>query len=441
MDNMQEIVSPILIYGDHFTAQNNINAIKAKYENSYEWNVLSATNDSLEKIEAISISQGFIPCPKIVVITDFPNQKAFREFVLELVAKKNLEYTKFIIWDSSDSIKLDPKTKLPNKTWDEFIAKFDSIDGSKVVNCGAEFTEKDEDAIISFIKARFNKYKRTISEDTAKIFISIVGKDRGLITSEIDKMSFASPETITNAFIIENAFPSAKEAVLFKFNNVLDGSYAESIEILEQFLEAGINENVLAEIMAKKVRWQLAACHYYSKGMAWFDVEKNLMNMGKFPSVAWHHPTMDYGKKQKFTEECETEEGIDKFRKRILGLPDYCFDIKESKKSKKSKVEDVEEDGEEKSEKAAKAKKKVILGKKECLPMPFLATQIVSGLQESLVKPNSSTMKPDEIRIKMLDRAINVYLSVVDKLKEIRYGEDPKQCVYEMVKVITDKEL
>jgi hypothetical protein len=111
--------------------------------------------------------------------------------------------------------------------------------------------------------------------------------------------------------------------------------------------------------------------------------------------------------------------------------------VKAKKKKKKLEEDEIEKE----EEKSTKAKKKVVLGKKECLPMPFLATQIVSGLQESLVKPNSGTMKPDEIRIKMLDRALNVYLSVVDKLKEIRYGEDPRQCVYEMVRIITDKTL
>jgi hypothetical protein len=118
-----------------------------------------------------------------------------------------------------------------------------------------------------------------------------------------------------------------------------------------------------------------------------------------------------------------------------LGLPEYCFNIKESKKRKKK----IEEDVEEKEVKESKTKKTVILGKKECLPMPFLATQIVTSLQNSFVTPNSSNL--DNIRVRMLNRAINVYLSVVEKLKEIRYGDDPRQCVYEMVKIITNKML
>jgi len=433
---MEEIVSPILIYGDHFISQNNINAIKVKYGKYYDIIPLSIENNSLEKIEAISISQGFVSCPKIIIINEIPNQKAVREFILELVSRKNIEYTKFIIWDSSEIIKLDPKTKLPNKTWDEFISKFKAISGSKIVNCGAEFTDKDEDEIITLIKNRFNRYKKSITEDTAKTLLSIVGKDRGLIITEIDKLSLSSPNTIINEFLIENAFPSAKEAILFKFGNSLDGTYTEAIEYLEQFLESGINANVLAEIMAKKVRWQLAACHLYSNGMSWFDIEKTLMNMGKFPSIAWQNDKLSYDQKQKVSEECETEEGIVKYRQKGLGLPEYCFNTEEKKKKKK--IENNEEDDED--VKDVKSKKKVVLGKKECLPMPFLATQIVSGLQKNFVKPNTGSVKPEEIRVKLLDRAINVYLSVINDLKEIRYNnENCNQYLYNMVKVITDK--
>lgn len=435
---MEGIVSPILIYGDRFTSQNHINSIKVKYEKDYDFHVLSASESSLEYIESISITQGFIPQPKIIIINDLPNQKAVREFLLDLSARKNIEYTKIIIWDSSDSIKLDPKTKLPNKTWEEFISRFKSIEGAKIFNCGAEFTEKDESEVISFVKNRFNKHKREINEEVARVFISIVSKDRGLIISEIDKLALSAPTVITSDFVIENAFPSAKEAILFKFNNALDGTYAEAIEMLEQFLESGINENVLAEIMAKKVRWQLIACYYYSKGMMWFDVEKALMNMGKFPSIAWHNNKMSYDQKQKITEEYETEEGIEKYRRRVIGLPEYCFNVKESKKKSKKMQEEPEEKDEIKD---GKIKKKVVLGKKECLPMPFLATQIVNGLQKSFISPNSNSMSIDDLRIKLLDRSINAYLLVIGKLKEIRYGNDLKQCVYDMVKTITSKEL
>ena len=239
---MEELSSPILIYGDRFISQNHINTIKSKYNKFYDINVISAIESTLEYIEAISTSQGFIPQSKITIINDLPNQKAVREFIIELTSRKNIPYTKFIVWDSSESIKLDPKTKLPNKTWEDFIAKFKCIEGSKIVNCGAEFTEKDDNEITSFIKTRFSKQNKEINSDAIKAFINIVGRDRGMITSEIDKLALAAPIKITSEFIIENAFPSSKEAILFKLNNALDGTYSESIELLEQFLESGIND-------------------------------------------------------------------------------------------------------------------------------------------------------------------------------------------------------
>lgn len=428
------IPSPILIFGDQYLSKNNINSLKNKYGEYYRWVPISVTDNSIEALRSEAGIEDFLAQPKLIVIHSLPNQKAVREAIIELCSSST-DTVKFVVWDSTNTIRLDPKTKLPNKTWDDFIEKFKTIPNSKIVNNGAELTEKDDGDCISLVQNYFSKYKKTITEESAKIFVIIVGRDRGLLISEIEKLALNSPEKISTEFILENAFPTSKEAVLYKFGNVLDEGYTKAISTLDTFLEAGINANVLAEIMAKKVRWQMAACHMYSKGISWYDIDKKLMDMGKFPSCLWYNDKIPYSQKQKIAQGIETPEGLQQFKAKEIGLPEYYFTAVKKKKTKYKKGEEPEE-----SEKP-EAKESVILGKKEVLPMPFLATQITNSLQSNFVKPNLGKMSPDEIKVKLLDRSIRVYLEVIENLKEIRYGEDPVANLYEMVRTITDRTL
>jgi DNA polymerase III delta subunit len=430
--------SPILIIGDQYVSKNNILAIKKKYGEFYRIVTVSASDSSIDEIRTEAGLMDFFAQPKIIIVNDLPNQKAVREAILEL-ASETSDNTKLVVWDSTNAIKFDPKTKSPNKTWSDFIEKFGSIKDSKVINNGAGFTDKDDDDSLELVKTAFAKYKKTISNETIKIFISIVGKDRGLLLSEIDKLGLNSPTVITNDFILDNTFPTSKEAVIYKFSNALDGNYSQAIVMLDNFLDMGMNQNLLGEIIAKKVRWQLAACYYYSVGMSWYDIDRQLMEMGKFPSYAWHNPKMSYDQKAKITQDAtDTEEGFSQYKIKAIGLPLYYFGSPSTKKKKGTEEEEEVEVGEAKVE---KKKKTVSLGKKEVLPMPFLATQITTALNANFVKPNNGIIDAKELRIKLFDKMLTVYLETVNKLKEIRYGEDPTQDLYEMVRIVTDRSL
>lgn len=434
-----EIISPILIVGNQYLSRNNISSLKSKYGEFYCFVQMSASKNSLEEIDSAAGVMDFLDQPKVILIEDLPNQKAVREFILDLASQTN-DRVKFIVWDSTNAIKFDPKTKQANKTWSEFIAKFERIPNAKIINNGADFTEKDDNDCMSFVKNCFAKNKKNIKNEAVALLISIVGRDRGLLLSEVEKLCAGCKEEVTLAIVAENAFPTSKEAILYKLGNALDEGYSKSISMMEQFLDAGINANVLAEIMAKKARWQLAAAHLYSKGMDWFDVDKCMVNMGKFPSCVWQS-NMGYDQKQKASSDIETFEGFNKYITRDLGLPDYYFSP--GKKKVKAKEEDIEEkEGEEKEgEKKAKKVVSVPLGKKEILPMPFMATQITSALHKNFVLPNGGKMSLEIIKEKLLNHALNVYLGVVEKLKDIRYGDSPEQALYDMVRILTDRNL
>lgn len=406
---MNEMPSPILLIGDHYLCNKNILASKRKYKD-YEWITMSATCNTVDEIRACATERTFLARPKIIIIKELPNKKAIREFLLELVSSSSSE-VKFVIWDSDGAIKPDPKKMTFNKTWTDFITKFKSIKYSKVVDNGFGFGEKEDGGCVGFIINGFKKYKRSISKEVATVFMHIVGKERSYITSEIEKMCMSAPSQITLGYVQEFAYPSSKEAILYKFNNALDEKYSDAIVILDHFLGVDINANVLAEIIMKKARWQLAAAQLYSLGMGLEDIPKKLMLMGKFPSVAWHSSKLSYNQKKSGADSLVEPEKKQQFLIRKMGIPQHYFgDPKEKSRA-------------------------------EVIPMDFMAIQLVNTMSKNIIAPALKVADSARVRSLVFDKYMRNYLFVSDRLKEIRYGSNPVQELYEMIAVMTDRTL
>jgi len=405
-----EMPSPVIILGDHTVSQNHVNAAKRKYKD-YKWATFSASDDSPDAIRSAAGQGDFLSSKKVILINDLPNKKATRDFLIDLVSISS-DKLKFIIWDSTEEIKVDPKTGTFNKTWSEWINELKKNKDHKVINNGSDFTDKQDSDCSAFIKNRFQKAKKEISDKSALLFAEIVGKNRGMLETEIDKLLLTCPDTITNDFIIQNAYPSSTEAIIYKFGNVLDTcSYGKSITMMQQFLDMGINENVLADIMVRKARWQLAAASYWSQGQSWSEVSQSLMQMGKYPSSIWHQYTLTPTEKRKQSESLKEVEDRIKYITKICGIKDRQIDI---------------------SKKAARA---------EVIPMQFMADLTVQFLRKNIITPYVNEYKEPEMKIKLVDRCINVYLFALDKLKEIRYGLNPRQDLQEMVGALTSNNL
>lgn len=403
---MSDMPSPILLIGDKVLCKNNLIAAKKKYSD-YEWVELSATESDIDHIRSISGTGDFFSNPKAVLIFDIPNRKAVRDFLVDL-AKSSSVNLKFVLWDSNNEINPDPKTGEFNKTWGDWIKAIKRIPGNTIINNGGEFSEKDESASCRYVQDAFKKCNRTISHENTKLFVSIVGRNRGLVLTEIKKMALTCPKEVTAEYIRQNAYPSSDEAVLYKFSNALDEGYGEAVATMEQFLDVGLNENLLAEIVAKKARWRMAAVHLWATGMKWDQVETKLFQMGKFPSVIWHNPNPTTADKKQASEAYDTTEAKQEFLIKKMGIPDYYFKQTDKKRAA------------------------------EALPMPFLASQLVQFIKEKMVYPNGKNIGASELPTKLLTKVIDDYLFVVNGLKEIRYADNPRQDLYEMVRVMTD---
>lgn len=411
---MSQASTPVLIFGDSYLCKDNIVAAKSKYSDA-KWVTVDASNNTLDSIRMEAGTKNWDGSEKILLIENIPNRKSVRDFLIDL-GKTAPETTKIIIWDSKNQIKVDPKTKTFNKVWSTFIKNFKKIPGNKVVNNGDSLTENESGDSINFVQQYFAKKGIGIDVSEAKLLVQIVGFDRGMLKSDIDKMALTATSPITSEFIIENAFPSSKEALLYKINNaILSGSYENSIQSIENFLSSGFHPNELAVIILKAARWQLAVCYYWCNGMAWKDIPKRLMQMGKFPSLIWHNPNKDTSTKTKESENYKSQEGILKYMLCRNGFPRRYF---KTTKQDKSKV------------------------KSEALPHPFVADQIVGYVKNKIFADNSREgISTTIFKKQIMNRAVDVYLFIQNKMSEVRYGEDPVQDLHEMIRMITTTSL
>ena len=417
---MLEIPSPILIFGDHYLSKNNVIAVKKKYSKA-RWVTKSATNDSLNSIRMEIGVASWDDSDKIILIEDLPNRKAVRDFILD-IGISCPPTSKIIIWDSSGQIKVNPKTKTFDKTWGEFVSEFKKIKGGKVINNGAELTEKDDEDSATFVRKAFEKQGRTIGNREIRLLIDIVGHNRGMLDSDIKKMCLIAPQKVSMSFILENAFPSSKEAVQYKLANVFDtGSYEESINMMERFIDIGTNPNIIAEICVRKARWQMVAAYLWVQGLNWSGVVDKIMEMGKFPAIIWHNPNFSTSEKRAEAEPFQEPEQMISYMVTKQGLRHRHF------KAPKATT------------KKSKASKTITRKGAEVMPMPFMAQQVVDFVKTKIVQGNN--VKTEEEKQQVIDRAIKVYLISQEKLAEVRYGSNPVQDLQEVVKVLTNVNL
>jgi len=422
---MPKMPSAILIFGDKYLSKNAIISAKRNFQD-YQFETISASKSTYDDIRADVGTYDWADNNKAIIIEDFPNNKATREFLLD-ICQDLPEDRSVILRDTLNSIKIDSKTKKVSTAWQDFIKEFESIKDSKVLNSGVNFTEKDGTGCVMFIRKCFQKYNKDISEKEANLFMQITGMDKGIIISEVEKMVLTAPDNISADFIMENAFYVSQEVILYKFANVLDScSHKKILESLEQFIRLGIHPNVLAEVMMKKARWQLAASYFFSEKLPWNIIVDRLMDMGEFPSFIWHNLNLSKEDKKAKSEPYQGADDIINFMSVKQGIPKRLF------KNSQVKPKIL------KSGKPSKAKGKSPKTKAERIPLRFMASQTTAFIRDRIVK--KSGQKKD-VRKSVLNRAIKVYLFAYKKLVETRTAHSPIECLREMALSLTDTKL
>ena len=403
MATTKNMPSPILLYGDSRLSKDIIVRAKKKYDDAHWITLPAKEDDDTDSIRAELGSLGWDDVCKVVIINNLANRKNMREFLLKM-AKEESE-VKLIIWDSDNVIKVDPKTNsVSAAAWKPFVKEFESF--GKVVNSGAAFTIKESTGCVSYVKEGFKKRGLSIDNTTANLFVTLVGFDRGLLTSEIDKLCLiALSDTISYQFILEHTFRSSKEAVLYVLSNALDkDSEEDCICIIEEFMGNGVNENVIAEILVNKARWQLVVADLFSKGKDWEDISRYLMSMGKFPS-----------------------DGSGKHDTLLSAIEYLCTERNVPKKYFAQVMK--------------KSDKKTKMKKGASLPMPFMAYDTVKFVRTQILSNYTSEMAKTEAKEFLLTRAFKVYNSLQEKLFDVRRQKFVKANLYAMVRDLKDPNL
>lgn len=407
---MSVIPSPVFIYGDAVLAKKDLVRIKAKYADR-EWVELSLEDNTPDQIRMEAGIVGFGYTEKILLLKDLPNLKAIREFVIDL-AKTTREDVRILVWDSNEAIKRDPKTRVVNDTWAEFIQQLKGFKEHKILALGDDFNEKEEQDVVKYIQQLFAKFGKQISYDAAKLMSTIVGGRRSLLASEVEKLALTAPASIDQQFILDNTYPISQDAILWKFGNIVDeGNFMQSIKAMQDFIQSGVHPNVLSEIMCKKARWQLAVAQLWASGMSWYDVEQEILRMGKFPSAIWRSVGSTSEKKAR-SEKLKEPSAALEWIAREMGIPaDYFKAL---------------------NEKGAKVKGG------EAIPMPFMVQQLVQHVQSKIVAPNTKKFPQGELQKRVVDRALKTYTTVLDSMKNMRYNSLFEQELYEMIRALSD---
>lgn len=365
-----------LVYGDYYLACNAILNFKMAFQD-VNVIVLSLDEKTFDDVRCEMESNDFDQSDKVVIIKDLPNKKDCREFLLDIISR-DYDNVKLLLWDSLCHIKVDKKIGGINKTWMDFVSKFKNRNGAKLAYYGESFTEKDKSACVKLVVDSLAMNQKIISGGDALTLVEIVGYDRGLLISEIDKLVINSPEVLTHEFIIENVYPTSKESLLYKISNALDNyGYNECIETIERFIDSGINWNVIAEIFVKRSRWHMLIIYWWYKGMPLSKVSDLLIGMGQNT----------------------TSEEMKLYLKSECHYADRLFNV----------------DGKE--------------FKKEAIPMQFMAEQMVEFVKRKIIGDK------DRIQV-LLKNAIKTYLSILERQAKIRYGENPEQNIREMLRLI-----
>ena len=407
---MQESPQAMLLFGEPVLAKRDVVRAKQKYKTA-QWREFPM-KDNYDKIRMEAGILGFGVLQKYVLITDIDNTKDCRAFLLDLCCTIKTG-VHIIIFDSDSTIKIDAKTQAINDTWLEFVNAFKALPNTKVLNYGGDFDAKD-DGLLTFVQKHFLKFGKTISSDNASVFQKIVGTNRAMICSEIEKLALCCPSEVTTDFLVDNCYTTNDDVVLYRLGDMIDrGSLMNAMAMTKEFLSNGMNANVIAETLARKARWQLVACSLWASGLSWADVDARLCQMGKFPSEVWHDDRLSLTERKGQEAKLKSHsDAIDFLVSR--GFDKTCFPTPDKKNKLKGG---------------------------ETIPMSFIASRITSYISRQIVAPNMK-VSGDNVKQRITQRAVNVYLTVTENLKLIRYDiQQSEQCLYEMLRALVDVRL
>lgn len=395
-------LAPIIVYGSKELAKDRIVSYKKKLP-KVKWGEIDVAGTDFDEIRLRVGTVRWDDDVNGFVLHNIPDRKEARSFLADILNSSPV--SKLIIWDSNRHIKYDHKKQgFSSKKWGDFVKEAKTFEGVKVINCGEDFTYRDIYECVEHVQSLFAAKGKEIGQESAKILIDIVGFNKAVLSSEVEKLCIASPKKVSTEYVIENAFPITKDAVIFKIYEALNKADYENILLtIEDLVDSGINQNVIIDIILKQIRWQMVAAYYIFTKAPSSEIINCLMNMGKFPSKIWHDKTLSANEKKKVSATFKKRDDFVEYCVKKYRMPKYYF----------------------------KPKKRDAKG--EVMSYRDLASKTVAFVNQNFISPNKSKMSEHEVRTKTLYRYMNLYVFVNEKLFEIRKGENVDQDLQEVV--------
>lgn len=257
---LEGIPKAIFLHGDEEKAFTSLKEWKKS------WYPNGALSCEWEEIDLSSRGKGANIETVIESISCPPINECYRTFVIKspgdnakvrqslINSIKNIPTdTTIILWDAK-GLYDDDRTASP--TWSEVKKVFQSK--GKIVDTGKSLKDVSDVSQISWVVKTGEEIGLTISKECASLLLELYDRNRIMIESEIQNLSFMSDGVLDKDVVLENAMPIQQNYPVYKFYSAFNsGSYRMCMDAAGELLERGFTVEALLGFSTKQARWQI----------------------------------------------------------------------------------------------------------------------------------------------------------------------------------------
>lgn len=213
------------------------------------------SNESwLDKVDAEVSCTSWNNDNRVIVIRDLIDDEKFIDFVMDVlfrIPKQN----NLVLCDVNSVI--ENKKSKNSKKWSKF---FEYCKGNAhVLQLGKDISSMDSNAQAKFVVEQFKQFKKIISFQAALLLIELVGANRTIINSEVEKIcNIIDEQDVTEQHIRDTAFPMSQDYPVWLFYSAFNtGSFKKIMDAAHHLLENGFAHDMILILSLKQLRWQV----------------------------------------------------------------------------------------------------------------------------------------------------------------------------------------
>jgi hypothetical protein len=223
--------------------------------------------------------------PKVVLLRGFPTRKEFREWLVSqvpLIANPNT----LVLWDVDGNIADDgdwAAVREVIKNNGQCVARPLPLNAKRKGARGKPQDVYSEQDKVRYIVHAFQTKNLNVSAETASLLLAMLGADRGMIDSEVEKLSLMNVP-ITPELLRECVIPITQDYPIYHFYSAFNSGNYASILVSAQSLISRMKmrpEGVM-NLALKQLRWQLVGADAFRREQ---DMHSAIRKMGESKDV------------------------------------------------------------------------------------------------------------------------------------------------------------